>query len=183
MLFGLVGEMGSGKDEVVLRLRSRGHKVTRLGFAVPLKDMVQRAWKIPPKDMTTKPKYVRDLLQIVGTDLFRNQVSETYWIDKFIDVYFTELNEASTSRDHHVIVTDVRFPNEIKIIEDMSGYIVKVERPSGNARKKRATKTQTNHSSETQWKGHTPDFVIINDGTKRKLGDRAVEILKETIHG
>lgn len=54
----------------------------------------------------------RKLLQIIGTEFFRNTISSNFWTD--------------IAPKSHIIVPDVRFQNEIDFIKNNGGVIIKV---------------------------------------------------------
>lgn len=95
---------------------------------------------------------VRELLQVIGTDLFRNQLHEDTWVNALMSEYkgtthtdissdcprqgvydVTETDEVmygSIKTDYpNWIITDVRFPNEAKAIKDKGGIVIRVEKP------------------------------------------------------
>ena len=66
-----------------------------------------------------KPMTVRDLLQVVGTELVRNQWNEDHWVRL--------MKHRIENCPHEVVlVTDVRFPNEAQLIKEMGGTLLKV---------------------------------------------------------
>ena len=89
---------------------------------------------------------VRELLQVIGTDLFRNQLHEDTWVNALMSEY-KPLVYSRTKRDYlqinskqedvgaafndgseypNWIITDVRFPNELQAIKDKGGIIIRV---------------------------------------------------------
>lgn len=64
----------------------------------------------------------RQLLQVLGTDLVRNFVSDQYWLDA--------LQSKITNLSQNYIIHDVRFQNECDfVIDALKGAIIIVERP------------------------------------------------------
>lgn len=60
-----------------------------------------------------------------------------------------------------MVVTDVRFPNEVRLIRERGGQIVRVERPG---------LPQTDlHISETALDALVADYPVLNDGTVSDL--------------
>lgn len=79
----------------------------------------------------TKTPLTRSLLECYGTDIIRNRISDTYWIDDIKEkITFDYYGKYDV-----VILTDVRFPNEIEsfyegVISEWFDVIsIKVERP------------------------------------------------------
>jgi hypothetical protein len=63
----------------------------------------------------------RQLLQVVGTDLFRNHIDKDYWINSFLKLVEPNKN---------YIIHDVRFENELNVIKNkLLGKILVIERP------------------------------------------------------
>jgi hypothetical protein len=61
----------------------------------------------------------RQLMQAVGTDIFRNQVSNEYWLNVF---------KAQLDPIADFVVDDVRFANEREVIQKLGGYVIGIER-------------------------------------------------------
>lgn len=178
MLIGIIGDMGCGKDEAYKQISKRTDAV-RLAFADRLKEVVAKAWKIPAKDMKAKPKYVRSLLQIAGTDLVRNQIDNKYWV-RYLRNKITQdkkLKKRLESSTKHIIITDVRFKNEAAMIRREGGRIIRIVRGKKNKVRGKATSKQKVHESEMDLKNYIPDYVVFNDGTKKNLGDDLANVL------
>lgn len=134
-IIGLAGHMGSGKDTVAKILSHHGYR--RTAFADALRNelaMVIIAKQIPrdvpfyirrtiftmPADeLWQKPTTVRcrRLLQWWGTE-YRRSVNPDYWID---------IVRADIAAGLWTI-SDVRFPNEAKLVHDLGGEIWRVDR-------------------------------------------------------
>ena len=72
-----------------------------------------------------KTPITRALLQTYGTEIFRNRVSDTYWVDQVIE-------RCRKSNSDYIFITDVRFPNEISRLEeqlDCNIIKMRIERP------------------------------------------------------
>jgi hypothetical protein len=95
---------------------------------------------------------VRRILQWWGTEYRRTQDPD-YWTkawEKKLEEY--EL------RTTHILVDDVRFINELKVIEKHGGTFIKIERPGFNG--------ANNHSSENSLDDYDDwNLIIQNDGT------------------
>lgn len=105
----LCGKAGVGKDtfaqELISQLEKKGYRCIHVAFADRLKDICKRYLNWNGK----KNKSGRELLQFVGTDMFRNKDSD-FWVNevKYMLKVFETYNSFS-----FVIITDTRFPNEI----------------------------------------------------------------------
>lgn len=94
-------------------------------------------------------KNIRQLLQVVGTDVIRK-----YDTDWHVKQFLKEVEE--TPIDTVIVIDDVRFTNELKAIKDMGGVVFFVMRPR--------FLNVSNHISETslQWKDFNYENIIIN---------------------
>jgi hypothetical protein len=137
MIIGLVGFIGSGKGTVGDMFESHGF--VKDSFAKPLKDAcsvmfgwprellegdteVSRKWREEPDTFWSEkfgysftPRYA---LQLMGTEAGRNVFHQDIWV-------MSLLNRA---KGKDVVVTDVRFKNEINYIQENGGIIVRVKR-------------------------------------------------------
>ncbi len=62
----------------------------------------------------------RDLMQLIGTDLFR-KLNNNVWVNALI-------NKIRNSNHEIVIVSDCRFPNEIEAIKKNNGLVIRLNR-------------------------------------------------------
>lgn len=71
----------------------------------------------------------RSILELYGTNIFRDRVNKNYWINKTID----KIKEAITQNVDFIYLPDTRFNNEISIIKDTftdcNVKVVRVNRP------------------------------------------------------
>jgi hypothetical protein len=106
---------------------------------------------------------VREVLQFVGTELFRNQVDPDTWVKS---VYRKKYRE-----DDIVVVADCRFPNEAEFAKE-HGLLISVERDTGLA--------GDGHASETALDSYGDyDHVIDNNGSFGQLYAKLYQILTE----
>lgn len=61
----------------------------------------------------------RKLLTLIGTDCGRKMIHQNIWINTTFKDY---------TEDQNWIITDVRFPNEVKKIEELGGVVVNITR-------------------------------------------------------
>ncbi len=96
---------------------------------------------------------IRQMLQIIGTDLIRK-----YYPDWHIDNLVKDIN--SYSDDKIIVVDDVRFKNEKDKIESLGGEVFFIIRPNYF--------DVSNHISEIslKWQNFDNNHVIINDMQK-----------------
>lgn len=203
MLIGVVGFIGSGKGTVGDILEQKGY--IKDSFAKPLKDAVScmfgwprdllegdtevsRKWREEP-DVYWSEKFDREFtpreaLQLMGTEAGRDVFHKDIWV-------ISLLNRAK-GRD--VVVTDVRFKNEIDYIQENGGYVVRIIRgpepewyntalevntldPSFFNEKHYALQDEV-HRSEWDWIGSHFDYTIRNEGTLQDLGFAVEKMLQ-----
>ena len=195
MIIGICGLIGSGKDTIADYLQNI-HQFRRESFAHSLKDAValvfgwdreliegrtkeSRAWReqVDPwwaerlKMPHLTPRYV---LQVWGTEVARKSFHDDIWIAALE-------NKLRKTKDD-VVISDCRFPNEIKSIKNAGGIVIRVVRgsepkwyefaekvnrgPTRNtewALSKTRLESYNVHASETAWIGTKFDAVIDNN--------------------
>ena len=95
---------------------------------------------------TTFPD-VRRLLQRLGTEGGRNALGENVWVDAAFD----------RAKSDKLVITDMRFPNELRAVTERNGVTVRVNR-AGNG-------PANDHPSETSLDNYKFDYYLDNDGT------------------
>lgn len=141
---------------------------------------------------------VRWLLQTIGTEAMRDKVHENVWINALFTDYeslsssfgafdmsknpveFIEIGKKVVLEHPNWIITDMRFPNEMKAIEDRSGITIRVNR---NYVLTGANKDPSKlHASETALDNAKFKYTIDNNGSIEELVEKVKEILtKEKI--
>jgi hypothetical protein len=195
MIIGFVGFIGSGKDTAADYLVNF-HEFRRDSFANTLKDAVAavfgwdrvllegrtkeaREWReqVDPwwAERLAMPALTpRWVLQYWGTEVCRNAFHDDIWI--------ASLENKMRKTTDNIVISDVRFPNEIKAIHNAGGIVVRVKRgedpewydaavsvnqgPNGNATwslSKAILNQLKIHASETAWVGGDIDYIISND--------------------
>ena len=204
MIIGICGFIGSGKDTVADYLVNF-HEFRRESFASTLKDAVAavfgwdrtmlegrtkeaREWReqvdpwwaerlaIP----TLTPRWV---LQYWGTEVCRKSFHDDIWIASLE-------NKLRNSKDN-VVISDCRFPNEIKSIKESGGKIVLVKRGAlpawynlavsanqGHNLAAQELKHLKIHASETAWVGTEFDYELDNNGTIDQLFARTKNLVE-----
>lgn len=200
-IIGIVGFIGSGKGTVGDILVQRGfHKDS---FAAPLKDAaaiifnwprnmlegdtnISRLWR-EKKDEYWSNQFgyefsPRLALQLMGTEVGRKVFHENLWI-------ISLLNRARGY--DNVVITDVRFKNEINTIRKDGGFVVRVKRGpepdfydtafKANTTKEHKYVQEMNerkiHLSEWEWIGCDFDYVIENEGSLKDLEENVEKML------
>lgn len=95
-----------------------------------------------------KYKTLRELMQLLGTDVIRKQVCDNFWINILID-------RVSASESTNIVVTDARFPNERKALKSLQAQLMLV---------KRGVVKNDGHLSENML-GLEPDYDVVVDNS------------------
>lgn len=119
-----------------------------------------------------KTPLTRILLQTYGTDIFRNKVSESWWLDKLVE-------RIKLSQNKFFIITDVRYQNEIDRFtsEDINVFKIRVERTKDYFTDEDLHESETGLDNYKNW-----DYKIQNDGSiddLRKVAKMITQIIKE----
>ncbi len=111
-----------------------------------------------------KNKLTRILLQVYGTDVFRNRVSEDYWAEQLVENVYNSDSDV-------IFVTDVRFPSEIAALEN-EGFDVVSVRINRNLNRDDSV---NEHESETALDNYTSwNYVFDNSGTYDELKEFSI---------
>ena len=110
----------------------------------------------------------RLLLQLLGTECGREILHPNIWVNALFSDYKTYAETKnytnSTPKDNDYpdwIITDTRFPNELKAIKQRGGITINIIRPG--------IKVNSTHASETSLDSAEFDYIIINDGDINEL--------------
>lgn len=167
-IIGISGAAGSGKDTLAEMIKEDGWE--RFAYADALKKICIEYLGLSYNDVYTqegKMKFNdfwgmtnREILQKVGTDAFRNGFHRDTWI-KIAELKLKEMLRAGKK----IIVTDVRFDNEAKLIESLGGCVLRIER---NLTSDLSNKEQA-HASEKGIDENLISFVVLNIMSKKDL--------------
>lgn len=178
MIIGISGKAGSGKDTAAKMLEvlyanpdisyedfaNKRYKnfadIQIVHFADSLKETAQVLFRIGEWETNTQEgkkttidwigKTVRELLQGIGQGL-RDAIDFDLWV---------KILFANTEDWSNYIITDVRYPNEIKAIKERNGILLRIDRKGAGA---------GNHSSEIalddykEWDVHIENNGSIED--------------------
>ena len=134
MILGLVGYKGSGKD-VMADYLVQHYSFQKMSFAGPLKDVCKKLFDLTDEHFTDrrlkeqKLEYwslsPREILQKVGTDLFRKHFDSEFWVHQMEN----KISQLLKVHPHtNIICSDVRFQNEADLILKWGGKIVYIDR-------------------------------------------------------
>lgn len=211
MIVGFVGFIGSGKDTAADYLVNF-HGYRRDSFANTLKDAVACVFGWDRTLLEGRTKEAREwreqvdtwwaerlnmpnltprlMLQLWGTEVCRTGFHDDIWI--------ASLENKMRKTADNIVISDVRFPNEIKAIHNAGGIVVRIKRgddpewydaavsynkgPNGNATWSLSKSHLDNlkiHASETAWVGRDIDFTIYNDTTIDALFDQIKNLVSD----
>lgn len=116
----------------------------------------QSPWHLRIGHMT-----VREVLQVLGTDIFREMLENDVWAKA---PFRREWPNAEI-----VFITDARFPNEVQVVKDRGGVVIRLERDTGLA---------DQHISETALDDFDFEYCYQNNGSLDELRDYVRNILR-----
>jgi hypothetical protein len=213
MIVGICGFISSGKDTVADYL-CNFHQFRRESFANSLKDAVAQVFGWNRDLLEGRTKQAREwreqvdpwwaerlgmpnltprwVLQYWGTEVCRKSFHNDIWIAALE-------NKLRNSKDD-IVISDCRFPNEIKSIKDAGGIVIRVVRgpeprwydaavsvnrgPDGNtswALSKEKLERLKIHASETSWVGTKFDYILDNNGSIQDLYDQLQTMIKSQV--
>jgi rhodanese-related sulfurtransferase len=205
----ICGFIGSGKDTIADYLVNF-HGYKRESFANSLKDAVSvvfgwdrellegrttqsRLWR-ETRDEWWSTRLKQDItprwvLQYWGTEVIRKGFHDNMWV--------ASLEHRLLNSQNNIVITDCRFPNEIKALKKIGATVLRVKRgpepewfDDAKSMNKGASRNMNwalskhrieelgIHASETAWVGQKFDYLIENDSTVDDLYAKIEDILK-----
>lgn len=170
-LIGLVGMKRCGKDTFADLLRET-HGFERVAFADPLKAAALVADPLVGSGTLTLSEFVgevgwegaktrhevRTFLQNLGVAI--RGLDADFWVRMGLAAAQSIRREGRP-----VVITDVRFLNEIDAVREAGGIIVRIDRPG--------LPDDDRHPSENEWRQATPTLSVLNDGSVADLREVA----------
>ncbi len=113
---------------------------------------------------------VRELLQKIGTDCLRNNLHKNVWVNALFN---------NVSKDRNIIITDVRFLNEMESIKNRNGITIRINKhfKEESLTENIFLKKTEEHPSEKELDNETFDYTINNNKTIKKLINKVKKIL------
>ena len=176
MIVGIAGYKGSGKDTIGKVLVDH-YNFEKMSFAQPIKDLVHHTFRIDKNILSgdggervfrelQMPEWFnlspRDMLQKIGMS-FRENLHEDVWVKLLENQYL--------KKKKHVVITDVRFPNEVSMVKK-HGLMIAVKRPNYNG---------DSHESEHALDDHVFRYVFDNSGSEEALYGKVFNFFKNKI--
>lgn len=182
-IIGLCGYKGSGKSTVAEYL-AKEHGFKRVNFKDGLvaevkekfPDVLRQLTKVYYGDtpsyvgtksgveklFSEKPAAMRALLQNYGTEVRRGD-DPNYWVDRW--------RTTVAQIEGNIVVDDVRFFNEMAVVADHNGVLIRVTRPD--------ITTGGLHQSETEQESFISDFTIAGvPGSHTEIFKQVDEIIR-----
>lgn len=198
IIIGISGKKRTGKDTVADRICGK-YYFNRASFADPIKESASLIFGFTEEQLRGDKKEVVDpvwgftprwAMQQIGTDLFRENIDKEVWVKSM-------KRRILTSTKSFWVIPDVRFPNEMKAIKDMGGYMLKVRRmekePDLTWWKKKISQAVPSlstmfgseyHASEIaldHLESHNWNSTLYNDGTLDELYDSVDRVMESIL--
>lgn len=182
------GKKGSGKSTCVEYLNETNSCLI-LSFAQPLKNLVRDVFLLT-EDQVYDPVFKeqldkywnvtpRELLQKIGTEMFRNQLSTLFpqirmshnsiWVSRMYRCIQDELQlQKNTGVIRDILIDDCRFEDEYEMLTQIGGIVIRINRGE-------QSDMDSSHESE---KGCSYTHEIENTGSLERLYNSIDEILE-----
>ena len=181
---GLIGHIGAGKDHVASYLqKTLERKVEVVKFATKLTEVVgailgvddlslfqDREWKEKKQfiwqgcigvkeEGKGKLASARDVQKIIGTDILRQIIDDNIWVNAFANAY--------KDPDTLYIISDLRFLNELRFVQQNNGIVVFIENLEAAQQQHRKEGGTVHPSEQLTWQIHygdiQPDHRLLNN--------------------
>lgn len=169
MLIGLLGYARVGKDTMASAMMN----FTQMSFAAPLKKEVQKMLKAskldPDVDFSIDSYKVKYRPMLVAWGAIKRAEDPDYWI-KLLSISQNSVNTSD------IVITDVRYKNEIDWIKSLGGKVILVARPGygpANDEEKKSFGEILNRGLKQI------DHTIINDGTIHNFKEKVRLLVKK----
>lgn len=183
MIIGLLSKKRHGKDTFADHI-VKNYNFQKYSLADPLKQACKSLFDFNDEQLFGDLKEEKDdfwkvsprvIMQYLGTDIFRKDlrkilpdIGDNFWINKF-------KQKSLKNRNISYVVADVRFQNEVDIIHELDGIVIKIERPSLEA-------DTDLHSSEKNIDSiKNYDFLVENNSTKEEYYQKIDKFMKNLI--
>lgn len=179
MLIGVLGNKGHGKDTIADYICEK-YNYKKDAFANPLKEACRILFNLSDEQLYGDQKEVvdphwnvspREILRHVGTEFFRINIDKL--LPGIYNNFWVKCMEPRL--DDNTIISDVRFQNEVNMIHEHGGVVIKVIRSYEDSKSIKSL-----HVSE-QLDDISFDFLIHNDSTLEELYKK-VDLIYKSIN-
>jgi hypothetical protein len=203
MIIGVAGFIGSGKDTIADYLITfKGFK--RMSYAGPLKDAVAAIFNWDRELLEGTTKYSREWRDTVDT-WWAERLNIPHLTPRFVlqqwgtevgrrafhdDIWIASVENKLRSIKDNIVISDCRFPNELRSIKNAGGITIRVSRGpnpewydaavqynKGNKHAKSILDQYNIHASEYSSVGLSYDHYIDNSGTVDDLHQKIDSII------
>ena len=190
-IIGLSGAKRSGKS-VVAQYLIDNYNYHEYAFAMPLKNALNAIFQFSPEQLHGNKKEEvdkywgvspRELMQSVGTDLFRNELgrvcknfgsSNDIWVRCFERwVQTIHDNSEQQQKNINIVVSDIRFENEANKVRELGGIIINIKRNTD-------INQYSQHESENNKNSLSKyfNYEIENNSSKEELYEKIKKIIE-----
>lgn len=181
-MIGFLGRKRSGKDTAADYIVNK-YEYSKKSFGGPLKKGIQEWFQFTDEQLTTELKdqidpnwgiSPRKAFQIIGTDVVRKlfpslllpDIGDKFWVKTF-NIWYNKNYDQHLGK---VVLSDVRFQNEVDFIKKNGGIVIKLTRPCLN--------NKDNHTSESLIDLITNyDEEIVNDSNLQDFYDQIDSVI------
>lgn len=158
MLIGLTGHKRVGKSTLA-KFIVENYNFKEFAFAEPLKQICKILFDLDDSQIyENKEEYderwkttPRNMLQIVGTELFRNELPKH--LPQIHESMMVKLMSLNLDKHQNIVISDIRFKDEEDFVKKNGGIIIKIIKKGCDG---------DNHESE-KIDGIKYDYMINND--------------------
>ena len=128
MIIGIFGKKGHGKDTIADYL-VKNYNFHKLTYAEPIKKICRDIFSLSEEQLTNHnlkeiidprwKKSPRQIMQLIGTDLFRNTFSEDIWVNILFEKAKRLLLEGK-----NIVISDIRHSNELEKLFQLSDNVL-----------------------------------------------------------
>lgn len=191
-IIGFSGFKGAGKNTAADLVRDEHRMMELAAFADPLRDMIETIDPVVTNHDGEPSLYrysdaiagygydhakeefpeIRRFIQVLGTEAIRDLLGEAYGLTEMLGaapctaIMRRRIIEAAVDHDWGIIITDVRFPDELALIQGLGGTVYNIVRPGRNG---------DSHRSEQGLSGSPGVIDVPNTGNLIALHDALVK--------
>lgn len=128
MIIGIFGKKGHGKDTIADYLVNY-HNFHKLTYAEPIKKICKEIFSLSEDQLNNHTlkeeidprwnKSPRQIMQLIGTDLFRKTFSEDIWVNILCEKAKKLLLEGK-----NIVISDIRHSNELEKLFTLSNHVL-----------------------------------------------------------